>query len=134
VADEADVKLDVRITDVRNKNDLLDYTDQLLTAFTVRITDKSNQQGGGPFDQPATVQDLPFSFPVPCSATPDTSIGSTCSVNTTADAVTGDASTASERKRAIWELGAIQLYDGGPDGSPSTPDNTLFARQGIFVP
>ena len=39
-----------------------------------------------------------------------------------------------ERARAIWELGQVEVRDGGPDGDADTPDNAVFARQGIFVP
>ena len=40
-----------------------------------------------------------------------------------------------EGRRAIWQLGALQVYDGGSDGDGDTPgDNTLFLKQGIFVP
>ena len=37
-------------------------------------------------------------------------------------------------KRTIWQMGDVELRDGGADGVASTQDNTLFARQGIFVP
>jgi hypothetical protein len=30
-------------------------------------------------------------------------------------------------------MGHVQLYDGGQDGLASTPDNTLFATEGIFT-
>jgi len=37
--------------------------------------------------------------------------------------------------RTIWQVGALELYDGGADGLASTTgDNTLFEMQGIFVP
>ena len=37
--------------------------------------------------------------------------------------------------RAIWELGEIDVFDGGPDGQAATTSgNTLFAQQGLFVP
>jgi hypothetical protein len=39
-----------------------------------------------------------------------------------------------ETKRTIWQMGDVELRDGGPDGVASTQDNTRFARQGIFVP
>jgi hypothetical protein len=39
-----------------------------------------------------------------------------------------------ETQRSIWELGDMQVFDGGPDGIASTSPNTLFARQGVFVP
>jgi hypothetical protein len=51
---------------------------------------------------------------------------------TTADGVVPGA--AVERRRAIWEVGQVELLDGGSDGVASTPGNTVFARQGVFVP
>ena len=52
---------------------------------------------------------------------------------TTADAVLPGMVT--EGARAIWGLGQIRLYDGGPDGDGETVSgNTLFAAQGMFVP
>ena len=40
-----------------------------------------------------------------------------------------------EGKRAIWQLGQVQVTDGGEDGIAATAaDNTLFAKQGLFVP
>ena len=79
-----------------------------------------------------TVQDVPFTFTVPCSPTSDTTVGSTCASNTTADAVI--PGSIAEGKRAIWELGQVQVYDGGSDGDVDTGPNTLFEREGIFVP
>ncbi len=43
--------------------------------------------------------------------------------------------TIKEGKRAIWQIGQVAVFDGGADGLASTGGgNTLFARQGIFVP
>ena len=39
-----------------------------------------------------------------------------------------------EGKRAMWQLGQIQVLDGGSDGVASTTPNSVFARQGVFVP
>jgi len=39
-----------------------------------------------------------------------------------------------ETQRTIWELGQMQVNDGGPDGNAATEPNAPFARQGIFVP
>jgi hypothetical protein len=36
--------------------------------------------------------------------------------------------------RTSMELDAIQVHDGGPDGDADTPDNSVFATQGVFVP
>ena len=70
---------------------------------------------------------------MPCSATGG-SEGASCSVTTTADAVTG-GNVAKEGKRAVWELGQVKVFDGGGDGdADTTGDNTLFAVQGLFAP
>ena len=40
-----------------------------------------------------------------------------------------------EDERAIWQIGDLEVYDGGSDGlAATTLDNTLFAVQGLFVP
>jgi len=40
-----------------------------------------------------------------------------------------------EARRSIWELRLVRVFDGGEDGTVATQaDNTLFARQGIYVP
>jgi hypothetical protein len=36
--------------------------------------------------------------------------------------------------RTIWQLDQVEVSDGGPDDLASTPDNSLFAVQGLFVP
>jgi hypothetical protein len=53
-------------------------------------------------------------------------------LNTTFNAVTPGAIVASQR--AVWELGQVTVYDGGPDGVASTAPNTVFMRQGVCVP
>lgn len=129
-ADEADLIMSTRITDVRKRSDLGDYGGELQAAMTMRITDKLN--GSAPVD-PATVVDVPYVLTVPCASTADTAIGSTCSVASTADALV--PGTISEGGRAIWEVGTVRVYDGGSDGLASTTSgNTLFETQGIFVP
>ena len=39
-----------------------------------------------------------------------------------------------EGERSVWEIGQIEVLDGGPDGDVDTPGNGVFARQGVFVP
>jgi hypothetical protein len=129
-ADEADVALSVSITDVRRTSDLSDYTGELQFAPVTRITDRYN---GPSQTEPATVQDTLFAVTVPCTATPGPGDeGATCAVTTSFDAVVPGA--IPEGKRAIWELNAIEVLDGGPDGVAATAPNALFARQGVFIP
>jgi hypothetical protein len=126
--DEADASVSVQVTDVRKRSDLTDYTGQLQLDTTIRVTDRDN----GPTET-ATGQDTPFRVTIPCAATGATTVGSTCSVNTTVDAVVG-AGAIKETKRTIWQLGQVRVNDGGADGVVSTTPNTLFAVQGVFVP
>jgi hypothetical protein len=45
------------------------------------------------------------------------------------------ANSVREGLRSIWELGQVQVFDGGADGMASTTaDNTLFEVQGAFAP
>jgi hypothetical protein len=128
-ADEADVLATVSLTDVRETSGLGDYGGEIQAVTTLRITDRLN---GPSANQSATVVDIPFPVNVPCTATPATTIGSSCSVTTGFDAVVPGAVT--EGKRSIWQLGQVQVFDGGPDGSTTTADNSLFAVQGVFAP
>ncbi len=128
----ADVRLDVSVTDVRNTDGALsDYTGQLQADASLRITDRRNTPNpGGP--GPGTVVDTRFPFAVSCTATPDTAVGSTCSISTTANAVVAGSVVADQR--TIWQLGQIQVYDGGTSGVAGSGDATLFMDQGLFVP
>jgi hypothetical protein len=127
---DADVQVSTSITDVRRQVTLVDYTGELGVEQIVQITDRSN---GAAQNEPATVQANPFRFAVPCVATGDTNVGGTCSLESTFNAIL--PGSVVEGKRAIWELGGIDVFDGGADGqAATTTDNTLFARQGLFVP
>ena len=69
---------------------------------------------------------------VACANTPGPGAGETCALSSSVNAVVPGAVT--EGKRAIWQIGSTDVFDGGADGVASTPPNTVFARQGIFVP
>jgi hypothetical protein len=125
-ADEADLKLKLSATDVRNKTGLTDYTGQLKATAGLRIIDRDN----GPAE--VGVGDTTYSFTVPCTGTGSTTVGSTCSIDTTADALV--ANTIKEGTRAIWQLGKVDVLDGGSDGLANTDPNTRYLTQGYFVP
>jgi glucose/arabinose dehydrogenase len=129
--DQANVNITFRYSDVRRKSDVLDYAGELRAILTLRVTDRYS---GPALDVPATTADIPFGITVPCSTTPgDTTIGSSCNLTTTADAVT--ANSIVEGKRSVLELGQIKVFDGGADGDADTAgDNMLFAVQGAFAP
>jgi hypothetical protein len=126
---ESDVRLQLSLTDVRNRGSLSDYTGELLARNTIRITDRASGPSGG---EAATTADTPLSFAVPCAATAGTGIGSVCATATTVNSLMPGA--VQESQSAIWQLGEVQVFDGGPDGDAATDPNTLFADQGFFVP
>jgi hypothetical protein len=128
-ANEADMKIDVSMTDVRRKADLADYTGELQLLPGFRVTDRLN---GSPTVDQATVSDFGFAVTVPCNATAATNTGSVCAVTTTANSVLPGSIV--EVKRTIVEMGQIRLFDGGSDGLASTAGNSLFAIQGVFTP
>lgn len=115
-----DVKLAASATDVRLRSGLGDYGGNLQARATLRITDRASGPAG---DEPATVQDIPYTFAVPCQTTADTTIGSTCSVNTTANALAAGA--VKDGVRTIWQLDSVGLDDS---------NGNRFETQGVFAP
>jgi hypothetical protein len=142
--DDSDVLIAASITDVRckpgtaacgssNSFDGPDYTGEVQVRLTARITDRWNAIASGGGSDPATMVDIPFPVVVPCTPSASTSIGSTCAFTTTFNTVA--PGSVKDARRAIWELGQIQVIDGGPDGVTAGPEpNTLFAVEGVFVP
>jgi hypothetical protein len=129
--DTSDVSIRLRLTNVMNLSDLSDYTGELQARLVQRLTSR-NTTSGGPLVS-ATSVDMPFDFVVPCVATADTTLGGLCSLQTTMDAVR--PGLAAEGSRTVYALGALNVYDGGPDGDADTEaGNSLLATQGIFSP
>jgi hypothetical protein len=126
----SDAAIDTSITDVRNKVGLADYSGQLQGKLPLQITDKLN----GPSGTENGTGTTSISFTIPCTTTPgSTTVGSSCSISTTVNAVIPGAAVASSR--AVWELQGVQVFDGGADGMASTTgDNTLFADEAVFIP
>jgi WD40-like Beta Propeller Repeat len=120
-ADEADARLDLSVTDVRQASDLADYAGALEARPVIRITDRDNTPSpGGP--GAATVTDVPFPYPVPCTPTA-TAPGSTCQTATSANAVAPGAVVGG--RRTIWQLQGFEVRDA---------DGGRFLTQGLFVP
>jgi hypothetical protein len=138
---ENEVKLNGSVSDVRclpgtdpsvcdspNAGDGPDYSGSLDIRGTMRVTDHYNGQN---LTDPATVQDIPFVGLLHCVNTADTSIGGLCTVG---QAASCPPSCSVSGRRTVIELSQITVVDGGPDGNALTNDNTVFLRQGVFIP
>src|SRR5689334_3233361 len=137
-----DVLITSSITDVRclpatsatvcnsaNAADGPDYSGQLQGNATIRISDHYNGPG---LNEAATVQDIPFPVNATCANVASTTIGGTCTANTSANATV--PGSVKDTQRSVVEIAQIQISDGGADGQVATADNTLFGVQGIFIP
>jgi hypothetical protein len=102
---------------------------------TAQITDQNNQSDGdpgGPYDKSATVQPIKFPIPIDCVGVANPVDGSVCNAQTTANTLVPGSVVAG--KRAIWELGQLQVLDQGANGTPGDADDNVFEVQGVFVP
>jgi uncharacterized repeat protein (TIGR01451 family) len=136
----SDVRIAAAITDIRcdavttacgaaNSLSGPDYTGQLELVLPLRITDRFSGAGGG---VAATVSDTTFPVAMSCLEVASTTIGSTCDINTTANAVLPGA--VQTTRRTMWQFDQVKLFDGGPDSVASTAGNGLLATQGVFIP
>jgi len=80
----------------------------------------------------ATMTDLQFPVPVDCIVTVSGTQGSTCGVNTTANALVPGSVIANQQ--AVVEVGEVILKDTGTDGVRGNANDQIFAAQGIFLP
>ena len=129
--DEADMRIFVTATDVRERATLVDYGGELAAHAAFRLTDKRNTpHPGGP--GAATVVDLEIPFAVPCTPTADPGSGSDCALTTSADTLAPGA--VPEGRRGVWEVVELLIRDGGDDGDADTLPNALFMHPGVFVP
>jgi hypothetical protein len=114
-----------------NAADGPDYSGELQGNATIRISDHYN---GSNRDEAATLVDIPFPVNAICTNTADTSIGGFCTINTSQPLSPFPNQDWFTGQRVIVELAQLQVFDGGPDGSVGTPDNTLFEVHGVFFP
>jgi hypothetical protein len=138
----ADVRLQLSATDIRCRAGVStcgaanaaagsDYTGELQVRTPLRITDKYN---GASQTETGTVSDTSVRATAPCvPTTSDTTIGAACSLTTTFNTILPGSVVGG--LRAVWELGDLEVLDGGIDGSAGTSaDNSLFLKPGIFAP
>jgi hypothetical protein len=139
------VRITASITDVRcrpgtdasvcnspNATDGPDYSGQVEFNATIRISDHHNGPNG---DEAATVQDITVPVTANCVNTADTSTGGLCSAATQPCPLPEPMRCSDPPgERAVIEFGQVYVTDGGPDGGVGDSNNTVFMRQGIFIP
>ncbi len=142
--DEADVHITARASDVRCKQANAacpagagsDFTGKLLLSLSLRITDRASGFGG----VSATVSDAKLQAPLTCTASPDATLGATCTTTTSAGALIPGYVT--EQKRIVLSSLQVTLDDPGPNGSgygPACPptcgdgDEAPYLEQGVFI-
>ena len=103
--------------------------DDVTLVTKLRITDTRN--GSFAFDS-GTASDLDLAVPVNCSTTVDPRTGSTCTVNTSADAVAPGA--VKEGTNAVTSVFRARLRDSGSNGARGDSDDREFAMQGLYNP
>lgn len=136
-ADEADLKIQSEISDVRNASDQSDYSGQVLLASVLRISDRASGFGG----VSGTASDLRFDVPIACTPSAVAPSGSDCQLLTTADSLV--PGMISEGKRSVISTHSFQVLDAGTDGDVSgaacpptcgTGDEEPYLEQGTFTP
>lgn len=144
-ADEADIALSARVTDVLCKTAQgslscpgpgAEYTGRLLLRLRFRVTDHGNPSA----DIPATLMDFPLYGSLECEPTPGLA-GGNCSLNTTLFAVW--PGFPKEGAQTVFSLLSVEVLDPGGDGyidlgCPPYPcgsgDENTFLTQGLFTP
>ena len=96
---------------------------QRRAAGAARCADHRSHGGAGAEHDPG----LSLPVTVPCAPTPGAE-GATCSISTTFDAIMPGAVT--EGRRAMWQLGAVEVHDGGSDGLAATGPNEAVRAPG----
>jgi hypothetical protein len=131
--DQANLTLRASLNDIRTAGGA-DYNPNAsgadLTLVTrLRITDRYN---GASQTDPATVQDFDYQTPIDCASTSTGSEGSSCSLDTSADAITPN--TIRENKATAIQVFRFRVNDSGTNGTRGDADDRIFAVQGIYIP
>jgi hypothetical protein len=122
----ADVRVVLHVNDVLTKA-LDPYTGDIRARVWTRVTDREDTGAIG------TTVDFIFGVTASCVPDADPRLGSVCDAITTMNALVPGAASAGNR--AIWQLDQVQVFDAGGDGDVLTAaDNTVYLRQGVFVP
>jgi hypothetical protein len=131
--DQADLAIALSAPDVRTAAGA-DYDPQpsgqdLTLATKWRLSDTMNGAGA---DESGTLVDFDFTTPVVCSPSSDPALGSSCDVNTSADAIV--PAVIQEGRSMVLQTFRARLLDSGVNSTPGDADDREFASQGVLVP
>ena len=116
-ADEANVQFTTSITDVRKTSDLSDYTGELEVRIPLQVTDRINYPPTGG-QGPGTT--TPFDLPSPSRARPPGTPRSAPAATSSPPPIRSCPAPSIESARAVWAMGQVDVYDGGPDYDADT--------------
>ena len=120
---QANVALTASLTDIQSTAGG-DYNPNpsgadLTAVHALRFTDKANGYGG----LPATATEYDFKVPIDCSSTPDPSVGSSCSANTTANTLV--PGLIQEQRQAVVQTFRVRVDDSGANGVRGDSDDRI---------
>ena len=140
--DQADLALSESVTDLRQGTATgPDYNpvaigQDMTSVAKLRISDLFNTTAGQPCAAgtscAGTVVDFDFTAPVTCVATADPTIGASCGLNTTANAIV--PGLVQEQRNTVVQLFRLRLKDAGANATPGDADDRDALMQGIYVP
>ena len=129
---QANMTLRANLNDIRTSGGA-DYNpnpagSDLTLVTKLRITDRYN---GGSLTGSATVSDLDYQTSIDCASTAGPE-GSTCSLDTSANAIAPD--TIRENEASVVQVFRFRVNDSGANQARGDSDDRIFAVQGIYVP
>jgi len=141
-ADEADLAIAASLSDIRLASASgADYAPSasgpdVSVHVKLRLSDTTNATTGQPCAAtttcPGTMSDYEFSAPVNCAVTADPSVGSNCSVVTSADGVI--PTVIKESRNSVLQTFRVRVHDAGANGTVGDGDDARMASQGIYIP
>ena len=143
--EDSDVLVAISVTDVRCRTGVAtcgavnnqagpDYTGELTPNAAIRVTDNFNAVAAGGGTDSAHRPGLPARGEDPGSLHVYRVDDGGSDVRAVDDARRDLAGHSARRQARVWQVGQVEVLDGGSDGEATTAPNSRFLVQGVFVP